>query len=163
MSFEEYVTPYGTSGTDLTLTYFMRHLTSGTDLTLTFPTIHDMRDVLLSTIERPLNNLPLMSGDKYIRPIFASAATATTAARAASSARTTTPSPWWPRPATAAEGKSQHARVFTLALVNGNIFCPIQVLGVRGHVRGVAGPLPLGERQVRRRQVQVSVYRVVWL
>ena len=35
-------------------------------------------------------------------------------------------------------------------------FCPIQVLGVRGHVRGVAGPLPLGERQVRRRQVQVG-------
>ena len=44
-------------------------------------------------------------------------------------------------------------------------FCPIQVLGVRGHVRGVAGPLPLGERQVRRRQVQVGqrLYRGMWL
>ena len=32
------------------------------------------------------------------------------------------------------------------------------MLGLRGHVRGLAGPVSVGERQVRRRQVQVSVF-----
>ena len=32
------------------------------------------------------------------------------------------------------------------------------MLGLRGHVRGLAGPVSVGERQVRRRQVQVSIF-----